>query len=253
VLDYYIVDLIFTALFIFGGLVLVIEYAQNLSGSPDAWSDLYYALGSISLILAGVFIICMFIAWILKLGAPLQREDESAHWLHMMSIFAAGLEVVWGVLALIMAFGPTFATSVPNQLQTAAYFIILVCTIYHAYLIVRYAAGFAKAKASTSTLTSAAQNNAEIFSALRNIAIQKQTPAPLFGPGSGALAFGGIDLGGLLPSSTSSPPQGISTIPHPVPVQQPGCYPMPMMMPMQMPCVPAMSARCPPSDAIYST
>lgn len=205
-LDLYVVHLVFTIIFVVGGLILADKYGENASKPFTAWSDLFFAIGLIAGGLNVAFGISLFIAWINKTTTALSRDDDTIHWLHALSMLAAASGAVWGVLALILTFGSTLVGATTDDTEVAGYFMIILTTAYFIYLCVRYFSGLAGKSTSTLPPTTINSDLKTYLEGINNASRGITASQPLFGGAGGAAAFGGIDLSGLQPSSMSTLP-----------------------------------------------
>lgn len=209
VLDLYIVHEFSTLLFVTGGSILFNRYAHNtVTKTYSAWDDFFFAIGGMAIVLNGAFALAFPIAAAIKQTPVLSREDDSVHWLHAMSIFSALFAAGWGILALILSFGSTLSADVADSAEVFGYFMVILSTMYSIFIVVRYSLGLAGRETKTATTIQpslSADVNAQM-AALRASYAALPSSQPIFG-GSGAAAFGGLDLSGFQPSSISTVPQ----------------------------------------------
>ncbi len=254
VLDMYIFHFIAGILFIVGSIMLMDGYGTSISKPPTPFNDMFFALGAVAAAANLGFCISLVVAWIWRKGAVPSREDNDISWLHVVSIAAAAFGGVWGVIALIVTFGSSLTGVVADEVEVAGYFMTLLSTLYFVYLVVRYASGLANrgepARAVVPPPTVASSLDALGY--VRNAAAANPASfQPIFGGGSGAAAFGGIDLSGLQPSSMSTlPPTQAASHGVYMPQMAGGC-PMMMMPQMMMPQQPQYCA--PDPNAIHIT
>lgn len=239
-LDLYLVHFIMAVVFVVGGIILIVNFGQSVTGTPTTWDDLFYVIGSFAFILNVAFGIGLIIAWINKNAGPLSRQDDSIHWLHALSIFASASAIIWSVLALVLNFGPALIdTSAPTS-TTGSYFMVLASAAYFAYLVVRYMFGLAGAeKAAEAKKAEPTLTTDQLMNLTRNVnAVSSAAAQPLFGGRGGSAAFGGIDLGGLQNMSGGGgsmyalPPHMAASAASPAPCASPMMM-MPQMMMMQ--------------------
>jgi hypothetical protein len=234
-LDSYIIHIIITTIFVIGAIMLIDRYAAYATKPFSIWGDLFYSIGAVTIAVNVGFMISIVIAWLTKKASFLAREDDEIHWLHAISLLAAGLVVGWGILAMVLTFGDVIAGGNTDQIEAGGYILVLFSVAYCTYLVIRYIMGLAgkKTVAAAAVQAPTSVDTNAILSALKagSAANSGGFAQPLFGGGGGSAAFGGIDLSSLQPSSVSTLP------PHQAASAQPNCapggYPM-MMAPMMM-------------------
>lgn len=212
ILDLYIVHLIMTVVFVFAGTVLLVEYSRNKVGSYTAWDDLFFTVGTLTLVMNAVFIVGAVISFITSEFKFLAREDDRGHWLHGLSIFAALMSIIWGVLALILIFGSALVGTTINDFEAVSYFIMMIVIVYETFLVVRWLTGFAGVKppAAAAVQPPTTVDAAGYLAQFRSLgsgsaALGTAAAQPIFGGGGGAAAaFGGLDLSAFQPSSLST-------------------------------------------------
>lgn len=234
-LDLYVIHMIMTLVFIIGAIILIDKFAAHASKPVSNWDDLFYALGGITLIFNTGFLVALFFGWISRRSAALARNDIELHWLHAVSIIAAGFTVIWGVLALIVTFGTALTPAVSDQTEVGGYFMVFIGVAYSTYLVVRYCFGLAGTETTTkpSGIQAPAAYDINALLAATRASAPVASAQPIFGGGNGLAAFGGLDMSGLLPSSmTATTTSGTGNCMSSGTQQQ---APIIMMMPQQQP------------------